>query len=63
MEGVNIEYNNTILNCLVDICESHPPKYNNLGLKSELFISDDFFSINLKKYFSIEEIFAYKGKE
>ena len=63
MEGVNIEYNNKILNCLVDICESHPPKYNNLGLKSELFISDDFFSTNLKKYFSIEEIFAYKGKE
>ena len=63
MENISIECNNKILNCIIDICESHPPKYDNLGLESELFIRDDFFTKNLIKYFSIEEIFSYKGKE
>ena len=63
MKNTNVEYNNKILNCIIDICESHPPKYDNLGLESELFISDDFFMKNIKKYFSIEEINSYKGKE
>jgi len=63
MEDTSNEYNNKILNCIIDICESHPPKYDNLGFESDLFISDDFFTKNLTKYFSIGEILSYKGKE
>ena len=63
MEEGNIEYNNKILDCIIDICESHPPKYNNLGIEGKSFINDDFFTNNLKKYFSTEEIMGYEGKE
>ena len=27
MEEGNIEYNNKILDCIIDICESHPPRF------------------------------------
>ena len=62
-DDINIQYNNKILNCIIDICESHPPRYNYLGLESESFIKDDYFSKPLQKYFTLEEIKAYKGKE
>lgn len=63
MKEGNIVYNNIILDCIIDICESHPPKYNNLGIEGKSFINDDFFSKNLKKYFSTEEIIAYERQE
>ena len=58
-----IDYNNKILNCIIDICESHPPRFNNIGIDDESFINDDFFKKNVKKYFSKEEIILYKEKE
>ena len=62
-DDINIQYNNKILNCIIDICESHPPRYNYLRFESESFIKDDYFSKPLQKYFTLEEIKAYKGKE
>ena len=62
MEEGNIEYNNKILDCIIDICESHPPRNNNLGIDF-LLINDDFFTKNVEKYFATEEIISYKGKE
>ena len=63
MEEKTFEYNNTILNCIIDICESHPPRYNDLGMEGEQFINDDFFTKNILKYFPKEEIIKYKEKE
>ena len=58
-----IDYNNKILNCIIDICGSHPPRFNNIGIDDESFLNDDFFKKNVEKYFSMEEIISYKGKE
>ena len=55
MEEGNIEYNNKILDCIIDICEFHPPRNNNLGIDF-LLINDDFFTKNVEKYFATEEI-------
>ncbi len=63
MEERNIEYNNNILDCIRDICESHPQRYNNLGIEYLLINDDDFFIKKVEKYFSTEEIISYKGKE
>ena len=57
------EYNNKILNCIIDICESHPPRYNNIGIDDESFVNNDFFKKNVEKYFSKEEIISSKGNE
>ena len=62
-DDINTQYNNKILNCIIDICESHPPRYNYLRIESESFMKDDYFSKPLQKYFTLEEIKAYKGKE
>ena len=62
-EHINVIYNNKILNCIIDICESHPPKYNHIRIEDEIFLKDDYFSKPLEKYFTLEEIKTYKGKE
>ena len=62
-EHINVIYNNKILNCIIDICESHPPKYNHIRIEDETLLKDNYFSKPLEKYFTLEEIKAYKGKE
>ena len=62
-DHINVIYNNKILNCIIDICESHPPKYNHIRIEDEIFLKDDYFSKPLEKYFTLEEIKTYKGKE
>ena len=63
MEDKNIEYNNKILNCIIDICESHPPRYNHLKLETMLFINDDYFTKSINKNFVADEIKNCKQKE
>ena len=60
---INIQNNIKILNCIIDICESHPPRYNHLRIENESFIRDDYFSKPLEKHFTLKDIFSYKGKE
>ena len=62
-EHINVIYNNKILNCIINICESHLPKYNHIRIEDEILLKDDYFSKSLQKYFTFEEIKKYKGKE
>ena len=63
MEDKIIKYNNKILNCIIDICESHPPRYNNLKLENMINLEDDYFRKSISKNFSNDEIKNCKGKE
>ena len=59
----DIENNNKILNCIINICESHPPKYNLLDTTKFSFNMKDYFLNPIKKHFSIDEINTYKNQE
>jgi len=58
-----LEYNNKLLDCIIDICEFHPSKYRYVGIDEESCKVENYFIKPIIKFFSIEEIKAYKDKE
>ncbi len=57
-----LEYNNKILECIIDICQSHPPRYTKITTDDESLITDDYFKSSVNKFFPNDEIYAYNNK-
>ena len=64
MEISNITKINKVFDCIIDICEQHPPKYSQYAEDIKTLYNIDYFSGPLKKQFSIEEInVLYKNEQ
>ena len=58
-EKVNLENINKILDCIIDICQSHPPRYIKIRIDDESFY---YYKISVNNFFPDNEINAYNNK-
>jgi len=63
METANIIKINKVFDCILEICEQHPPKYSQYAEDIKTLSNIDYFSGPLKKQFSIKEINSLYKKE